>query len=208
MSKLIDLSHKIDNDTPVHNFDNKIRLFLDRNLAEHKYNNSRIEIGMHAGTHIDIPSHLLDNNISIDEIDITSFIGSGKLINVRGKDVIKKSHVDDNILSENDIAIFFTGHSDNYYNDKYYNDHPVFDSDLIDYLIDLRIKILGMDLPSPDRFPFELHKRLLKNDILILENLTNLDKLLTINSFEIIAFPLKIRAEGSLVRAVARIIEV
>lgn len=38
----------------------------------------------------------------------------------------------------------------------------------------------------------------------MLENLTNLNSLLGIDSFEVMAFPLKICAEASLVRAVCR----
>ena len=69
--------------------------------------------------------------------------------------------------------------------------------------IENNIKMIGFDMPSPDRFPFESHKMLLKNEIFILENLCNIEKLLNAKEFKIAAFPLKIEAEGSLVRAVA-----
>jgi len=62
-----------------------------------------------------------------------------------------------------------------------------------------------MDLPSPDKYPFEIYKKLLNNDILIIENMTNISKLLTVNKFDIIAFPLKIKAEASMTRVVAKI---
>ena len=65
--------------------------------------------------------------------------------------------------------------------------------------------MVGMDLPSPDNFPFENHKRFFEAGIPIIENLANLSLLLNIKSFEIIAFPLKIEAEASLTRVVARI---
>lgn len=59
-------------------------------------------------------------------------------------------------------------------------------------------------MPKSDNYPFKIHKLLLSNNILIMEKLTNLEKLLNISSFEVLAFPLKIRAEASIVRAVAR----
>ncbi|MFW6281647.1 MAG: hypothetical protein ACOC1O_02480 [bacterium] len=62
-----------------------------------------------------------------------------------------------------------------------------------------------MDLPSPDKYPFEIHKILFDNNILLIENLTNLSCLLSVSDFEIIAFPLKIKAEASIARVVARI---
>ncbi|MDG5814149.1 hypothetical protein QA601_03600 [Chitinispirillales bacterium ANBcel5] len=69
----------------------------------------------------------------------------------------------------------------------------------------MKVKIIGIDIPSPDKFPFEEHIKLLDNNILILENLTNLEPLLKVSKFDLFAFPLKIHAEASLVRAVAKI---
>ena len=73
------------------------------------------------------------------------------------------------------------------------------------FLVEKKIKMIGIDMPSPDRYPFEIHKLFFENNILIIENLTNLNKLLEVDNFEIIAFPLKIEAEAALVRVVARI---
>ena len=63
--------------------------------------------------------------------------------------------------------------------------------------------MVGMDLSSPDKYPYDIHKLLLNSDILIIENLTNLDKLLGIGKFNFCAMPLNIDAEASIARAVA-----
>lgn len=60
-------------------------------------------------------------------------------------------------------------------------------------------------MPAPDYPPFTFHKALLSNDIFVLENLTNLGSLLDKPNFEVMAFPLKISAEASFVRAVCQI---
>ena len=65
--------------------------------------------------------------------------------------------------------------------------------------------MVGFDFPSPDYHPFNIHQILLGNQILILENLTNLSELLPYREFELLAFPLKINADSSPVRVVARI---
>ncbi len=65
--------------------------------------------------------------------------------------------------------------------------------------------MIGMDLPSPDKYPFEIHNMFFENDIPIIENMTNLNELNNIESFEVIALPLKIKAEASPVRVVAKI---
>jgi kynurenine formamidase len=205
MNTFIDLSHTIDNDMPVHRFDNKMNLYLDKTIKNDKFNNSRLEIGMHTGTHIDISSHLIDNEKTIAGIDINHFAGPGKIFDVRGKENIKQGDFAHNTICKDDIIIFCTGHSSNFYQEHYFTHYPVFKPDAIEVLIEKEIKLLGIDSPSPDKFPFEEHIKLFQNNIIILENLTNLEQLLGIERFDIYAFPLKIRAEGSIVRAVAQI---
>ena len=80
---------------------------------------------------------------------------------------------------------------------------PVISEELAELLIKKKIKMLGMDMPSPDNGEFEIHKKLFENEIFILENLTNLNKLLYNEEIQIFAQPLKIQGEASLVRAIA-----
>ncbi len=205
MYKFIDLTHEIKACMPVHRFDNKMNLYLDKTIQSNKFNNSRLEIGMHTGTHIDISSHLIDNGKVIADIDITHFTGVGKIVDVRGKDRIKLEDFNEDVICKDEIVIVCTGHSSNYYKEHYFTDYPVFEPEVIELLIRKQIKMLGIDSPSPDKFPFEEHIKLFRNNIIILENLTNLESLLTIERFDIFAFPLKIQAEGSIVRAVAKV---
>ena len=88
--------------------------------------------------------------------------------------------------------------------DIYFERHPTVDETLADFLIASEIKMLGLDMPAPDHPPFSVHKKLLTAGIFILENLTGLERLNGVGEFEVIALPLKIEAEASLVRAVAR----
>jgi len=201
---LIDLSHNIINDMPVHPYDDPVKLYQDKFLDRDGYNNFKLEIGMHAGTHIDSPMHMTNIDSFINEISLEMFIGKGCLLDVRDESVIKYKEEYSSIVNENDIVILFTGYYEKYGTEEYYKEYPVVDKELADFFIDKRIKMLGMDLPSPDRYPFEIHKVLFNNDILIIENLTNLLQLLSIDNFEIIAFPLKIKAEASMARVVAR----
>ena len=107
------------------------------------------------------------------------------------------------ILKENDIVLLFTGWDSFYGKEEYYTNHPVISEELAELLIKKKIKMLGMDMPSPDNGEFEIHKILFENEIFILENLTNLNKLLYNEEIQIFAQPLKIQGEASLVRAIA-----
>lgn len=205
MKKLIDLSHNIVNDMSVHPYDDSVKLYQDKFLREDEYNNFRLEIGMHSGTHIDSPMHLTKNETFINEIDLDRFIGKGCLLDVRDQKIITFKETYSDIVCENDIVLLYTNHSSQYGKKEYYLDYPIIDKELAEFFIEKKIKMLGMDLPSPDDYPFEIHKMLFNHNILIIENLTNLAELLPIESFEVIAFPLKIRAEASMVRVVAKV---
>jgi kynurenine formamidase len=203
MIKYIDLSQDIIDNMPVHPYDDKVKLYQDKYLDKDEYNNFKLEIGMHAGTHIDSPMHLTNNKTYINEITLESFIGKGCLLDVRGEKIISFKDEYASSVVENDIVILFTDYSKKYGTEDYYTNHPVISEALADFFIDKKIKMLGIDLPSPDRYPFEIHKKLFNNNILIIENLTNLSELIGYESIQIIALPLKIKAEASMARVIA-----
>ena len=204
MKKYIDLSQDIIDDMPIHPYDDQVRLYKDKFLDKDKYVNYRLEIGMHSGTHIDTPMHLTDRETYINEIPVDRFIGRGLLLDVRNESLIKFKEYYSDLVREDDIVLLYTGHSDRYGTKEYYAEQPLIDKDLANFFVEKSIKMLGMDLPSPDNYPFEIHKLLFDNNILIIENLTNLSELIdVIKDFDVIAFPLKIRAEASMARVVA-----
>ncbi len=190
---------------PVYPGDGGVKLYQDRFLDKDGFNNSRLETGMHAGTHLDLPSHFLDLNVSVDQLALERFVGTGCLLDVRNEQVIDMKPEYETKVQENDIVLLFTGFGRHLKSESYFTDHPVVDQRLAEFLAAKKIKMVGMDLPSPDREPFEIHRILLQADILIMENLTNLNLLLGVRNFEVIAFPLKVKAEAALLRAVARV---
>lgn len=203
--KLIDLSQDIRNSMPVYPGDCEVILTQSHLFNRDKYNDHRLETGMHVGTHVDGPMHMTDVNQYLCDFDLESFCGEGCIINAQNESIIKLKDEHMEIIKENSIVLIHTGMDRYYGTEKYYSEHPVLDMLLCEVLVNKRVKMVGFDMPSPDKFPFELHKYLLNNKILILENLTNIDKIKGSNDFEVIAFPLKIKSDSCMVRAVAKI---
>jgi kynurenine formamidase len=204
LDELIDLKHIIEYDMPVYPGEIKTTLFQTKYLSVNKHNNHRLDISMHTGTHIDSPMHLTESNTYISELPLESFISKGCILDVRNQPIIQMKEEYEALVEENSIVLLYTGADKLYGKMEYYNEHPLIGIDLCKFLIKKKIKMLGIDMPSPDKYPFEIHKLLLENDVYIIENLTNLDKLLGNKNFEIIAFPLKIKADGSMARVIAR----
>jgi kynurenine formamidase len=113
------------------------------------------------------------------------------------------------IIPENSIILLFTDYG-KYYPDKIkyigtakrgaealpYLHFPGLSPEAAQWLADNRnINMIGLDTPSIDygqSSVFETHQILLKNDILIIENVANMDKLPLIGT-TIFAFPMKIK---------------
>ncbi|WP_265443551.1 cyclase family protein [Acetivibrio straminisolvens] len=204
--KLIDLAHKIEDFLPAYPGDDETRLINTRKLKEDSYTNHRLQIDMHSGTHIDSPMHLIDSNAYICEYPLESFIGEGCIIDVRNEPVIKLKKEYKDKITEGCILLLYTGLYHKFGAKEYFYEHPVVDMEFAEFMVERKIKILGMDTPSPDKPPFPVHKLLLKSKIFILENLTNMDTLLDAEKFEVIALPLNIKADSSILRVVARVI--
>lgn len=202
--KLVDLSHIFIPGMPVYPGDIKIKLEEICSIKKDGYTNHQLTSGMHTGTHIDAPLHFIPEGKKISEISIDRFYGPGKIIDVRGQDEIDVSVLKNVSIDSGDIVIFFTGHDALYGNGAYFENQPVLTAVLAQKLVDLGVKMVGIDAPGPDKYPFSLHTLLLRHEILILEDLTNLESLLN-NEFELFAFPIKFDADAAFVRTVAKI---
>lgn len=207
MSRLIDLSQPIDEHMPTYPGDPPTKLVKIKSVEDDEYTNFQLKTGMHSGTHLDGPMHLTGRNKLISEFPPESFYGEGCILDVRGESVISMKDEYLSRIKKNCILLLYTGHDQKYGTSEYYHKHPEVHPQLAEFIISQKTKILGMDLPSPDPPPFNVHKLLLTNNIFIIENLTNLDKLLQASRFEVMAFPLKINADSSILRVVAKIIE-
>lgn len=201
--KYVDLSYEIKNGMPVYPGDIEVDLKKVNNYEEDGVNCHTLLSNMHAGTHIDCPMHMVSDERYISELDLDRFIGNAVLLDVRGERLIdiKDEYYKD--IKEGDIVLLYTGWESKYGSVEYYENHPIVSDKFAEFLVQKKIKILGIDMPSPDGNSFSIHKILLGNNICILENLTNLNKLLYVEDLQVFAQPLKIRAEASLVRAVA-----
>ena len=205
MAKFIDLSYEIYNGMPVYPGDLEIELTNDKIISRDGYCNHNLKMGMHAGTHLDLPAHMVEDIRNAADISLDSLCGQAKMIYANDKKIIKAEPEHQKLIEKNDIVIIYTGMAKEYGNKKYYNQHPIISEDLADLLIAKDVNLLGFDMPSPDRSPFKVHQKLFENDIFILENLCNLEKLLGLKSFKFLVFPLKVRAEAAPCRAAAEI---
>jgi kynurenine formamidase len=197
----IDLTHTFTASMPVWPGDAPVELKHVDFIDECGVNAFSLCSGMHVGTHIDAPLHMLEDGKMIHEYLPEKFIGKAHLIDARqGLNVADLEQV-----QEGDNVLVYTGHSKKFGTQEYYDDYPEITEKFARALVEKKTSIIGLDTCSPDRAPFPIHKILLGADILIIENMTNLDKLIGFDNIKLTALPLKLEAEASLLRVVAEV---
>ena len=187
--------------------DPKAQLYPTANLKSDGYSDYRIESGMHVGTHMDAPLHMIADGSFISDISLNSLIAAGHLVDARNHHPLPPELIDLDRIKPGSIVLVFTGFGHNYGQPNYYKGYPEFSLEFAHRLVEAKIAAVGMDTPSPDGPPFAVHKVLLPANILLIENLNNLDKLLVVNRFRVMAFPLKLKADAAPARVIAEILD-
>lgn len=204
--KIIDLTQTFTKDMPVYPGDPKSSLEQIAFIEKDTFNDYKITTVMHVGTHMDAPLHMIHEGKTIDEIIPDKFIGKGILLDVRDKSKIDSTVLNNLQITEGAIVLLYTGFGTKYRSEEYYKGYPELTEDFANKIVELKVKMVGMDMLGPDHDkPWTTHKILLRNEILILENLANLDQLLGTKNFEVIALPAKLKADAAPVRVIATI---
>jgi kynurenine formamidase len=200
--RIVDLTHPFTASMPVYPGDPPSRL---QPVAEYEgaplY---AVTTGMHAGTHLDAPLHFFPSAENLAAVPLDRFIGPGVLLDGRGRAELGEELLAQRTLPPGAIALILTGWSARFRQSDYYEGYPVVTEELAAHLIEAGVKILALDTPSPDRAPYPIHRALLGRGILLAENLTNLEALLGVPEFEVIALPVSFEAEAAPARIIAR----
>jgi len=174
-----------------------------------------LSITEHISTHIDAPSHFTNEGQCIDEIPLDTFYMMDTIvIDLPEKEewgVIEKKEIinvekDIGDIRKGDFVILNTGFHKYWGTDKYLKS-PFLSTDAALYLIQKKIRVLGIDCFTVDDTRLSnrpIHIEFLKNSkVPIVESITNLSRLPQ-KRFKSICFPLKIiGGSGSPVRLVA-----
>ena len=209
--KIIDLTHTIANDMTVYPGDDQPKNKIVCTVARDGYKETSLHIHSHNGTHMDSPNHVFENGITLDKIDVINFVGKAALIDYSSLmegDFITYDFIENNkdIIDKSDFIIFRTDWSKYWNTDKYLGKYPILSDEVVNFIITSKKKGIGFDTISVDSIDstnYSNHLKILGNDILIFENLTNLNQINN-DTFIFCALPLKFEnSDGAPIRAIA-----
>ena len=203
---LIDLTHTFTDDMPVYPGDDCSQLYQSNFIKDCGVSDHKIASGMHVGTHMDAPLHMVDGGAVISEFPVEHFQGRGVLIDARGMNIIAPPILEKYDIREKDIVLVWTGWDKKYRTDEYFKNWPIMTIAFAQALVKKKISLIGMDTAGPEiEETYPVHKTFLPNNVLIIENMTGLEKLENYKNFTVHAYPVKYHADAAPVRVVAEI---
>lgn len=194
--QLIDLSLPIENGMPVYPGDVNTRIdkLVEPKIMEAGWTAHNITMSLHAGTHIEAPSHSVQGGRMLDDYPLERFRGSATTI--KWEDIGSYE-----VTTE--ILLLYSGFDKWWGNEKYFSPIPLSQLEA-EWIAGLGIKVLGLDIISVG--DINIHRLIQTNDILLVESMCNLERLLY-KQANLYMFPLKTKnTEASPVRAVAELV--
>lgn len=174
-------------------------------IAKDGYTDHQLTTSLHVGTHLDAPWHMVEGGKTVAQLAADNAVGHGVLVDARGQSPIGPELLAGKTLAAGDIVLILTGWGERFGTAAYFTKYPELSLAFAQRCVDARVNAVGMDTPSPDRAPYAVHRLLLGNGILIMENLARVDQLLGVGQFTVIALPIKLHADAAPVRVVAQI---
>ena len=209
--KVIDLTHTIKAGMPVFPGTEPPKLDAASTFENDGFRETLLTMYSHTGTHMDAPAHVREDGITLDKFGADKFVGKAIVVDcsdLSEGDTIDISYINKykGIIEDAEFVLFKTGWDRYWDTEKYYGNFPVISEEVADYLISSNKKGIGLDVISIEDLESEdlpMHHKVLKNNLVIIENLCNLDQIGS-DLFTFCALPLKfINSDGASVRAVA-----
>lgn len=175
-----------------------------------------IEMSSHDGTHVDAPLHANKDGKTIDELPLDTFMGTGVVLDMRNKGPSEGITPEDlknatPAINEGDIVIVNTGWHEKWgETEEYLDEHPGLTEEAVYYLVEKKVKMVGMDTICPEvgseesHWPHPVHRVfLIENEIPLIEVLGGDINKVTGKRCFIVAFPIKMTADAAPARVLA-----
>ncbi|MFC6769586.1 cyclase family protein [Natrinema soli] len=205
----VDLTHPIETGMQTYPDDPAVAIRAHASHDEDGVRVDAIECGSHTGTHVDAPAHTEPDGKTLKAFPLERFVFDAVRIDCRdleAREPIPAARVPD---SDADLVACWTGWDAHWGTDRYL-EHPSLSPAAAEACVERGFDV-AVDALNPDPTPtdnagedepdgFQAHHALLGDDLLILENLTNLGAVE--DRFELRAYPLALEGDGAPVRAV------
>jgi arylformamidase len=205
--KILDISLPITSDLPVWPGDPGVMIRQTKSLqAGNPSNVSHLSLSVHSGTHLDAPSHFLENGATVDQLPLEVFMGPVYICFLPEVDRITSSELEKSHIPRDIKRLLFrTKNSELWAKGvtEFTRDYVALTPDAAQWLVDKNFELIGLDYLSVQLFHDpdpRTHIILLSAGLIVVEGL-NLAKVRS-GEYKLICLPLNIPGvEGAPVRA-------
>jgi arylformamidase len=187
MTRIVDLSHPLEPGMPHARTIPAAEFTEVRTWQEHRMRAMRLDMPTHIGTHLDAPSHFVEDGATIDQLPLSALVGRAYCVQVlrEGPDPVSAEDIRSALdmrqvtLEPDDALLIRTGWDQRYAEPEYVDRHAYLAVDAAEWAVAGGLRLIGVDTITPE-FPMALrgpghahdvHRTLLGAGTLIVENL-------------------------------------
>ncbi len=223
MTTIIDLSVPIGEDTLSPPSVNAKLALTSYHRGPGFWQASKVEMLLHTGSHVDFTKHVLSDGETAVDVDLDRVCGDALVVDLSFAGANHEISVADlelhgSAIQEDDIVLIRTDWTEKHWGDfpTYYMESPFCSPGAAQWLIDRGAKAVGFDcfseycarLPDFTSEDFIIHKIILENGAILMQQLTNFSALPVDQRFPFFGPFIKIKgAEGSPARFFALVEE-
>jgi arylformamidase len=193
---IYDISVPITTSLPVWPSDPPVSLTPVAHLSRDKSHTVRvtkIEMGSHTGTHIDAPWHMVEGGRRLNQIPVETLVGPATVFEIPNVPSIGPADMARFNFTGVQRVLFKTDNSQHWNDGEFYEQFVYLEPAAAEFLVQQRVKLVGIDYLSIDKFKSEQHPShfvLLRRNIVIIEglNLTGV----TPGTYQMPALPLNL----------------
>jgi arylformamidase len=139
-------------------------------------NVSRLECGVHVGTHVDAPVHFIDGSSGVESIPLRTLIGRAYVVHLPSASVIDENTLEGSDIPPRTRRVLFKTSNSRYWahaEHTFKKDFVAIDASGASWLVRKKVKLVGVDYLSvaPYEASRETHRILLENGVVVVEGL-------------------------------------
>lgn len=197
MREIFDVTLTVSPDLPTWPGDPKIVLERFSKIEEGADANiSRMDFGVHTGTHVDAPYHFVHGETTVENLDLDLLTGNAQvvLVEVKGEN-IEVSDLQQAEIPGGTVRLLLKTRNSGYWDrieDGFQRDFVALSPEAAQYLVDLGVKLVGIDYLSiaPFKDGKLTHQILLKAGMVVIEGLDL--RSIQQGRYELFCLPLKL----------------
>lgn len=173
-SNIIDISWPITQDMTSYKDNKPAVLTTFKDFPHDLARDSNLMLNSHTGTHVDAPSHFLEEGPSVETFSLKQFIGQCQVLDLTHKtDCITAQDLENTTIQPESIIIFKTKNSLKSPTAPFNANFIYLERSGAQYLIDKKIKAVGIDYLGIERNQpdYKTHKTLLQLNVPVIEGL-------------------------------------